>query len=69
MGVLKFIEKMALVTYVDVLQRVCDDLVPGVKARLEDKDGMVRDIAIHCMGILKGRIPDKVEKYIKDLNK
>ena len=40
-----------------------------VKA-IEDKDGGVRDTALHCMGILKGRLTESVTaKYLKDINK
>jgi hypothetical protein len=37
---------------------------------VEDKDGTVRDGALHCMGILKGRLTDSVmANYLKDVNK
>ena len=37
---------------------------------VEDKDGGVRDAALHCMGILKGRYGEStMEKYISKLVK
>jgi hypothetical protein len=38
-----------------------------VKA-VEDKDGTVRDTALHCMGILKGRLTDAVAKHLDKVN-
>jgi len=36
---------------------------------MEDKDGGVRDTALHCMGLLKGRLKDAIiGKYVKSLN-
>jgi hypothetical protein len=36
---------------------------------VDDKDGGVRDSALHCMGILKGRLGESVmSKYLKDIN-
>lgn len=36
---------------------------------MDDKDGTVRDNALHCMGILKGRLGDGImQTYLKDLN-
>jgi len=36
---------------------------------IDDKDGGVRATALHCMGILKGRLTESVtSKYLKDLN-
>lgn len=36
---------------------------------MDDKDGGVRDLALHCMGILKGRLGESVmSKYLKDVN-
>jgi hypothetical protein len=37
---------------------------------VDDKDGTVRQNALHCMGILKARCGDKIDiaKYLKDLN-
>jgi len=68
-GTLKFVESLSVVTYIDVLQRVQDDLLPAVVKVMEDKDGTVRDNALHCMGILKGRLGEgAVGKLIKDLN-
>lgn len=40
----------------------------AVAKATDDKDGGVRDTALHCMGILKGRLTDKADKYLKDLN-
>jgi hypothetical protein len=40
-----------------------------VKA-VDDKDGAVRETAMHCMGILKGRLGDSImDKYLKNLVK
>ena len=39
-----------------------------VKA-IEDKDGTVRETALHCMGILKGRLGESVAaKYLTNVN-
>ena len=60
---------MIVITYIDVLKRVSDTLLPAVQKVVDDKDGTVRDNAIHCMGLLKGRLGDDImQKYIKDLN-
>lgn len=68
-GTIKFVEKHAIITYIDVLQRVSDALLPAMQKAMDDKDGTVRDNALHCMGILKGRLDDGImSKYIKDLN-
>jgi hypothetical protein len=43
--------------------------LPAILKVVEDKDGTVRDNALHCMGILKGRLGDSViDKYSKNLN-
>jgi len=68
-GVIKFVEKTAQITYIDVMQRCMDDLMPAMVKAIDDKDGTVRETALHCMGILKGRLGEKSEKYIKDVNK
>lgn len=67
-GVLKFIEQAVIVTYIDVLKRIADEYLKEVSKAMEDKDGGVRDQALHCMGIFKGRIPELAEKYLKDQN-
>ena len=68
-GTIKFVEKHAVTTYIDILQRVSDNLLPAVSKVVEDKDGTVRDNAIHCMGVLKGRLGEALmQKFIKDLN-
>lgn len=59
-GTLKFVEKHAVITYIDILTRVSDNLLPAVQKAVDDKDGTVRDNAIHCMGILKGRLGDSI---------
>lgn len=44
-------------------------MLPAVSKVVEDKDGTVRDNAIHCMGVLKGRLGEALmQKFIKDLN-
>lgn len=68
-GTIKFVEKLVIITYIDVLQKVSDELLPAIKKVMDDKDGTVRDNALHCMGILKGRLGDSImQTYIKDLN-
>ena len=68
-GTLKFIEKAALVTYIDVLQRIEAELMPAMVKAMDDKDGTVRDTALHCMGILQGRLGAAVmDKYLKGVN-
>jgi len=69
-GTIKFVEKAALVTFIDVLQRIADDLLPAMVKAIDDKDGTVRESALHCMGILKGRLGDSVmDKHLKNVNK
>ena len=69
LGTIKFIERIAVVTYIDVLQRVQGELLPQIMKAIDDKDGGVRDSALHCMGLLKGRLGESVtEKYLKNLN-
>lgn len=68
-GTIKMVEKQAVITYIDVLQRVADSYLPAIQKMIDDKDGGVRDNALHCMGILKGRLGEAiVSKYVKDLN-
>lgn len=68
LGTLKYVEKTALTTYIDVLQRFQPDLLPAVTKAIDDKDGGVRDTALHCMGILKGRLTESVTStYTKKL--
>ena len=68
-GTLKFVEKAVVVTYVDVLERAADEYLPAIAKVMEDKDGGVRDTALHCMGLLKGRLKDAIiGKFIKALN-
>lgn len=67
-GTVKFVENLALVTYIDVLQRTSDDLMKEMLKVIDDKDGGVRDAALHCMGILKGRLKAESEKYLKNVN-
>lgn len=44
-------------------------MLPLVAKTVDDKDGSVRDVAIHCFGLLKGRLgEDFMAKFIKDLN-
>lgn len=59
-GTIKFLEKHVVITYIDVLQKVSDELLPAVKKVMDDKDGTVRDNALHCMGLLKGRLGDSI---------
>lgn len=69
-GAIKFVEQIAQVTYIDVLQNSQAELLPAMVKAIEDKDGAVRELALHCMGILKGRLTESVTaKYLKDVNK
>jgi hypothetical protein len=69
LGTIKFVEAACQVTYIDVLQRIQNELLPAILKVIEDKDGGVRDAALHCMGILKGRLGESVcSKYLKDVN-
>ena len=69
-GTIKFVEQAAQVTFIDVLQRVADELLPAMVKAIDDKDGTVRESALHCMGILKGRLGDSVmDKFLKNVNK
>ena len=43
--------------------------MPAMVKAIEDKDGTVRELALHCMGILKGRLGEKSEKFVRDVNK
>jgi hypothetical protein len=68
-GVLKWLEKSAAVTYIDKLQNIQGELMPAMAKVIEDKDGTVRDSALHCLGILKGRLGQAVmDKHFKNLN-
>jgi len=68
-GTIKWLEKAAQVTFIDVLQRIMGELMPAMSKAIEDKDGTVRDSALHCMGILKGRYGEAVmDKYLKNIN-
>lgn len=69
-GTLRFVEKACQVTYIDQLQRIEAELLPAMGKAIEDKDGTVREAALHCMGLLKGRYGESVmQKYLKDVNK
>lgn len=68
-GTIKFVEAACQITYIDVLQRIEKELLPAMVKAIDDKDGTVRDYALHCMGILKGRLGESVmSKYLKDVN-
>jgi len=68
-GCIKWVERSVLVTYIDVLQRISDDLLAAVAKATNDKDGGVRDLALHLSGILKGRLGEgPFSKHIKGLN-
>lgn len=59
---------MAITSYIDVLQKVENDLLPVMVKALDDKDAGVRETALHCMGILKGRYSEAtIAKYLKDV--
>ena len=63
------LEKMALKTYIDVLQRCSNEIVPVLMKGSEDKDGEVRDAALNTLGIFKGRLGDSaMSKYLQNLN-
>lgn len=68
-GTIKFVEASCQITYIDVLQRISNELLPAMVKVMDDKDGGVRDLALHCMGILKGRLGESVmSKFLKDVN-
>jgi hypothetical protein len=65
LGTCKFLAKILLVTYIDVLKRVADDYLPPLLKTLDDKDGGVRDTAARVIGILKGRLGEAyMEKHL-----
>jgi hypothetical protein len=69
LGTIKYVEQAAIVNYIDVLQRIERDLMPVMVKAIEDKDGAVREAALHCMGILKGRYGESVAaKYLDKVN-
>jgi len=45
-GTVKWVEKAALVTYIDVLKNVLPELGPAIAKAVEDKDGTVREAAL-----------------------
>ena len=48
---------------------MADEYLPAIAKVMEDKDGGVRDTALHCMGLLKGRLKDAIiGKFLKALN-
>lgn len=67
-GVIKWLENTVQVTYIDVLKRVSNDYLTAVKKAIDDKDGGVRDVALHCMGIFKGRLEGGADQFLKDVN-
>jgi len=43
--------------------------MPAMVKAIDDKDGTVRDNALHCIGILKGRYGESTfDKYAKNIN-
>lgn len=62
-----FLEKAIQQTYIDVLEGILDEVVPQLLKNAEDSNGEVRDAALNCLGILKGRCPEKMESYLSDL--
>ena len=64
-----FLEKILLVTYIDVLQRVSDQIIPPLVKNSDDSAADVRDAALNVLGILKGRLGESaMSKYLQDLN-
>jgi hypothetical protein len=55
-GTIKWVEKAVQVTYIDVLKNVSSELAPAMAKAIDDKDGTVREAALQCAGILKGRL-------------
>ena len=45
-GTIKWVEKAAKVTYIDVLKNVSGELGPAIAKAVEDKDGTVREAAL-----------------------
>lgn len=63
------VEKLALKTYIDVLQRSANEIVPVLMKVSEDKEGEVRDAALNTLGIFKGRLGEStMSKYLQGLN-
>lgn len=67
-GTIKWVEKAAKVTYIDVLKNVVPELGPAIAKAVDDKDGTVREAALQCAGILKGRLGAAMEPHLKGLN-
>jgi cytoskeleton-associated protein 5 len=64
-----YLEKLAQVTYIDVLQRCSNELILALMKSSEDMAGDVRDAALSCIGIFKGRLGESsMSKYLSDLN-
>tara|TARA_B110000285_G_C15140199_1_gene630193 strand:+ start:440 stop:1138 length:699 start_codon:yes stop_codon:yes gene_type:complete len=67
-GTIKWIEKAAKVTYIDVLKNCLVELGPAMAKAVEDKDGTAREAALQCAGILKGRLGAAMDPHLKALN-
>jgi len=61
-----FLEKAIAVTYIDVLEGTLDEVVPKLIENANDSNGEVRDAALNCLGILKGRCSEKMDNYLRD---
>ena len=63
-----FLEKLVQKTYIDVLQKVSGDFLAQLMKMSEDPDGDVRNSALSCLGIFKGRLGDSaMSNYLKDM--
>lgn len=68
-NICQYLEKIAQVTYIDVLQRCSNELILALMKSSEDMAGDVRDAALSCIGIFKGRLGESsMSKYLSDLN-
>jgi hypothetical protein len=68
-NVCAYLEKLAQVTYIDVLQRCSNELILALMKSSDDMAGDVRDAALSCIGIFKGRLGESsMSKYLSDLN-
>lgn len=68
-NVCNFIERAAQETYIDVLQRISNEILTALSKATDDPQSEVRDAALSAMGILKGRIGETaMTKFLAELN-
>lgn len=69
LGTIKFVEKATFVTYIDILKNCQGEILPAIAKVVDDKDPGVRQAALHCVGVMVGRLGDDVvSKYLKNVN-